>query len=149
MEDRIFKIAMLHVSDSFKIIGDTKEEVKILKQLIDRVKVKKDEDTPRIDSVKLFYLAAIQLGLSKTDFPRIIMETLRSSGAALANLPTGLLGDIAEHLGDKEGIGLIPTSILQRAFEQADLAKHISSNKWKFFFKDDNKLKELNELKGF
>jgi len=141
MEDRVFKVAMLHLESS------SKEEIDKIKKLVDIVKGDtQEDDLPSISNAEEFYEAARILGLSKQDFPKIIMNVLQSSNTT--KLPTGLVGDIGEHLGDKKGIGLIPTSLLQRTFLSEDLAKKMGPNKWEFFFKDEDTFKKFKEHKG-
>jgi len=141
MEDRVFKVAMLHLESS------SKEEIDKIKKLVDIVKGDtQEDDLPSISNAEEFYEAARILGLSKQDFPKIIMNVLQSSDTT--KLPTGLVGDIGEHLGDKKGIGLIPTSLLQRTFLSEDLAKKMGPNKWEFFFKDEDTFKKFKEHKG-
>jgi len=148
MEDRIFKIAMLHLESSVTKESATVEDIKNIKKLIDIVKGDSDnEEIPEIKSKESFYEAASGLGFSKQDLPKVIMSILRISDTR--NLPSGLVGDIGEHLGDKKGIGLIPVSVLERTFLREDLDKKIGPNKWEFFFKDEKKLKEFKEQKGF
>lgn len=148
MEDRVFKIAMLHLESTVTIEASSKEEIQKIHKLVEIAKGKSpDKDSPAIDSAEDFYEAARTLGLSKTDFPRVIMDVLQSSNSS--SLPTGLIGDIGEFLGDIKGIGLIPTSLLQRTFIREELDKKMGQNKWEFFFKDEDKLKEFKKQKGF
>jgi len=148
MEDRIYKIAMLHLESSLTKESATTEEIKNLKKLVDMIKGKEEKsDLPEIKSTESFYEAASVLGMGKNDFPRVIMDILRS--ADTTHLPTGLVGDIGEHLGDKKGIGLLPISLLERTFLREDLDKKMGPNKWEFFFQDDKKLKKFKEQKGF
>jgi len=147
MEDRVFKIAMLHIESTVSKEAASSEEIKHIKKLVDIAKGDTSEEgLPAIENTEDFYEAAKVLGLDKQDFPRIIMDVLNS--ADTLKLPTGLVGDIGEFLGDKNGIGLIPTSLLQRTFMREELDKKMGPNKWEFFFKDENKLKEFKKQKG-
>jgi len=147
MEDRIFKIAMLHLESSVTKRSANTEDIKNIKKLIDMIKGKSEKgDLPEIKSTESFYEAASVLGMSKQDFPRIIMDILRS--ADTKNLPNGLVGDIGEHLGEK-GIGLIPISLLERTFLREDLDRKMGPAKWEFFFQDKEKLKQFKVQKGF
>jgi len=142
MEDRAYKIAMLHIEGSA-----SKEEIAHILKLIGIIKGdSEDEKIPKIKNTDSFYEAAKILGLSKNDFPRIIMEILRS--ADTLSLPSGLVGDIGEFLGEN-GIKLIPGSLLPRTFLNEDLDKKIGANKWKFFFEDKDKFEKFKEQKGF
>jgi len=142
MEDRVFKIAMLHIEAA------SQDEIKKIQELVDMAKEKSsDGDKPELDNAEDFYEAARSLGMSKTDFPRVIMDILNSSDSY--KLPTGLIGDIGEFLGESKGIGLMPDTLLQRTFIREELDKKMGPNKWEFFFKDKDKLKEFKKQKGF
>lgn len=147
MDDRVFKVAMSYIEASIKEAA-SKEDVDKIKKLIDVIKgVSKEKDFPAIENAEDFYEAAKTLGLSKQDFPKVIMSIFRTQDTL--KLPSGLIGDIGEHLGDKKGVGVIPTSLLQRLFFMDDLDKKMGPSKWEFFFKDDKKLKDFKEDKGF
>ena len=142
-----FKIAMLHLNDSFMKEAADSNDIKKVKRLLDIIKGDiKEEDLPSIESTEDLYEAAKTLELGKHDLPKIIMSILQD--ADTLRLPTGLVGDIGEHLGDKKGIGLIPTSLLQRTFLREELGDKMGSNKWEFFFKDEDKLKKFKDSKG-
>ena len=147
MKDRVFKIAMAHLDNSFEKESASSDDIRNIKKLIDIVKGEsKEESLPDIKNAEDFYEAAKSLGFNKQEFPKVIMGILNSPDSL--KLPTGLVGDIGEHLGDKKGIGLIPTSLLNRTFLREELDKKMGPNKWEFFFKDESKLKQFREQKG-
>ena len=147
MEDRVLKIAMLYLESTLKEALST-EEIDKIKKLVDMVKGDSpEEDLPAIKNIEDFYEVAKILDMDKRNLPKAIMYIFRN--ADKLNLPSELIGDIGEFLGEIKGIGFIPTSILERNFLRGDLHKRVKPNKWKFFFKDDKKLKKLKEQKGF
>ena len=147
MNDRIFKIAMSYLELS-TVTGSSSEDVNKVKSLIDMVKgVSKDKDLPKITTSEQFYEAAKSLGISSQQFPKIIISIFSTRDAH--RLPSGLIGDIGEFLGEKKGIGVLPNSWLQRIFFMEDLEDKVGPAKWEFFIKDTKVLKELNEKKGF
>jgi len=148
LKDRVFKVAMLHLKSTEKKDAATSEEIKSIQTLIDIVRGKlSNNDYPTIKNTEDFYEAAKTLGIDKHELPKIIMGIL--SNADTMKLPTGLIENIGEYLGEKKGIKLIPTSLLQRTFIREELDKKVGPNKWEFFFKDKDKLKQLKEQKGF
>jgi len=150
MENRVFKIAMLHLESTMttEATVSTKDEIQKIKKLINMIKGESSgDDLPVIENIEDFYEAARTLGMTKNELPKIIKDILESS--ASLHLPTGLVGDIGEFLGDKKGIGLIPTSLLQRLFIREDLDKKMGPNKWEFYFKDKKRLEEFKKQKGF
>lgn len=147
MEDRVFKIAMSYL-DTCIVTGTTSDDMAKVKKLVDMVKgVSKDKDLPKITTSEQFYEAAKSLGISTQQFPKVIISIFSTRDAN--KLPSGFIGDIGEFLGEKKGIGVLPTSWLQRIFFMEDLDKKVGPAKWEFFIKDNKVLKELKENKGF
>jgi len=141
MKDIVFKIAMLHLEAA------SKEETGKIKKLMDMVKGEvKEKNTPEIENTEDFFEAARSLGMSKHDFHRIVTDIFKSKESH--KLPTGLIGDIGEFLGEKKGIGVIPDSFLQRFFFMEDLDKKMGPNKWEFYFKDKKRLEDFKKQKG-
>lgn len=145
MQDRVFKIAMAYLEDTFNKVAVTSKEIKDIAYLVGLVKGE-IKDAPKIEDTNDLYESAEGLGIKKLELPKIISGIMQD--ADILNLPSGLLGDIGEHLGDKKGIGFIPSSVLERTFLRDGLSKYVGSNKWKYFFKSDNKLKNFEKEKG-
>lgn len=146
MEDKVFKIAMTHIEGSVTKESASKEEISNIKKLVDIASGKDSDELPEIENTEDFYEAAKVLKISKQDFHRIITDIFKNSDPF--KLPSGLIGDIGEFLGETTGIGVLPNSFLQRFFFMEDLDKKMGQNKWKFFFKDKNRLEEFKKQKG-
>jgi len=150
MEYQVFKIAILHLEGDTKDAASEKNIITKIKKLVDMVKGESEdttEDLPAIENSEDFYEAAKNLNISKTECHRAIMNIFRSSDSV--KLPAGLIGDIGEYLGEKDGIGVIPTTILERTFNMEDLYRKMKPKQWDFFFKDNDKLKKFKKLKGY
>jgi len=146
MKDIVFKVVMSYLEASVKE-SVSKEDILKIKKLIDSIKGEhREEDLPEIESSDDFYEAARTLGLNKYDFPKVIVDILRSSDTL--KLPRDLIGDIGEYLGEKKGLGVMPTSLLERFFYNEYLDKKVSPTQWEYFFKDEKKLKEFKKEKG-
>jgi len=146
MKNQVFKIAMLHL-DRMKT-SKIDNNINRLKKLIDIIKGEgEDKDLPDINNSSDFYEAARTLGIQKNEFPKLVMKVFEHGDSL--RLPMGLIGDIGEYLGEKKGVGVIPSSVLERAFLREDLYKKIGPKKWEYFFKDENKFKKFKEQKGF
>jgi len=145
MENRIFKIAMAYLEDTFNKVAISAKEIKDVEYLISLCKgaVK---DVPKIENTNDLYESAEGLGIKRLELDKHVTTLMHD--ADILNLPTGLLGDIAEHFGDKKGIGFLPSEFLERTFIKDDLSKYVGSNKWKYFFKDEAKLKNFEKQKG-
>lgn len=146
MKDTVFKIAMIHIEGSTSKESASKEEINNIKTLVDIAGGKSSKELPDIESAEDFYEAAKVLKISKRDFHRIITDIFKNSDPF--KLPSGLIGDIGEYLGETKGIGLLPNSFLQRFFFMEDLDKKMGQNKWEFFFKDKNRFEEFKKQKG-
>jgi len=145
MKEKVFKIAMLHLEDFFCKKSAPKDDIDSIKKLVDCVKGNGGGEFPAIKSVADFYELAANLKLNKQNLPKVVMDILRNPNKLI---PSGLIGDIGEFLGEKKGIGLIPTSVLNRAFIREELDKFMGSDKWEFFFQDEGTLKKFKENKG-
>jgi hypothetical protein len=146
MKDKVFKIAMIHIEGSTSKESATKEEINGIKKLVDIASGKESKELPEIENTEDFYEAAEFLKMSKQDFHRIITDIFKNSDPF--KLPTGLVGEIGEFLGETKGIGVLPNSFLQRFFFMEDLDKKMGQNKWEFFFKDKKRLEEFKKQKG-
>lgn len=147
MKENVFRVAMSYLEGELKISSFT-EDVSKIKTLVDAVKgVSDNKDFPKITNSDQFYEFAETLGISKSDFHKIMISIFSSKEPN--KLPMGLIGDLGEFLGDKHnGIGVLPISWLQRMFFLEDLSKKVGPAKWEYFIKDTKTLKDLKENKG-
>jgi len=145
MQERVFKVVMAHLESSLDKIAVSSKDIKDVQFLISLLKGE-NKNNPKIKNTAQFYEAANNLGISKQELPKILSGIMQEADSL--NLPTGLLGDVGEYLGEKKGIGLIPTSLLERTFLTYGLSKYVGHGQWQYFFKSENKLKNLKKEKG-
>lgn len=145
MRDNIFKIAMTYLEER-TVNSSVASDMVNLRKLLDIVK-NTNPNSPRITTPEQFFELSQKYEISPDKLPNIILSIFREKNISKPVIE--LIGEIGEYLGEKKGIGVLPNSWLQRVFFMEDLDQKMNPNKWEYFVKDKERLKDLRENKSF